>query len=51
MSHHNSKRSAKANASLQETVTSIPLIKSFATEQRAIGGLVEQLRKKYNSDL
>jgi ABC-type bacteriocin/lantibiotic exporter with double-glycine peptidase domain len=46
MSHHNSERSAKANASLQETVASIPLIKAFATEQRALGGLVEQLKKK-----
>lgn len=46
MSHYNSELSARANASLQETVSSIPLIKSFATEQRALGGLVAQLKQK-----
>jgi ABC-type bacteriocin/lantibiotic exporter with double-glycine peptidase domain len=46
MSHYNSELSARANASLQETVSSIPLIKSFATEQRAISGLVKQLKKR-----
>ncbi len=46
MSHYNSELNARANASLQETVSSIPLIKSFANEQQAIGGLVAQLKKK-----
>jgi ABC-type bacteriocin/lantibiotic exporter with double-glycine peptidase domain len=46
MSHYNSELSARANASLQETVSSIPLIKSFATEQRALGSLIAQLKKK-----
>lgn len=46
MSHYNSELSARANASLQETVSSIPLIKSFATEHRALGSLIAQLKKK-----
>ena len=46
MSHHNSELNARANATFMETISSAPLIKAFATEERALGNLIGQLRKR-----
>lgn len=46
MSHHSSELRARSNAALQETVTSVSLIKSFSNEVKALKNLIAMFRKK-----
>lgn len=46
MSHHNNEINAQSNAVLQETVSSVSLIKSFANETKALKNLIGIFRKK-----
>lgn len=46
MGHYNSELYARANANLQETISTIPLIKSFSAENRALKNIIHLFRKK-----
>lgn len=45
MSHHSNEMNAQSNATLQETVSSVSLIKSFANEAKALKKLIGMFRK------
>lgn len=45
MGHYSSELYARANANLQETISTIPLIKSFSAENRALKNIVHVFRK------
>jgi ABC-type bacteriocin/lantibiotic exporter with double-glycine peptidase domain len=51
LSHSNMEQSARASQSLQETLDSIPLIKSFATEKRSLGKVMQALKVSQNLTL
>ena len=46
MSHHSSELNARSNANLQEVVSSVSLIKSFANETKALKNVISMFRKK-----
>lgn len=51
LSHSNMEQSARASQYLQETLGAIPLIKSFATEKRELGKVMQAIKSSQNLSL